>query len=112
MSRIHANLEYKDFSMPASVERKTVCSLTGCLARAGSCPAVTEFFAAGSVPDEVCPGHAGYDDGSGGDGGDTSNEGGGTGNEGGGNEGGGNEGGGTTPVDPDPPVVDPDPGVT
>lgn len=63
MSRIHADLEYRDFNMPTSIERKTVCSISGCLARAGSCPAVTEFFAAGSVPDEVCPGHGGYSDG-------------------------------------------------
>lgn len=57
MSRVHANLEYRDFTMPASVEQKTVCELTGYLARAGSCPAVTEYFASGTVPDEVCPGH-------------------------------------------------------
>lgn len=63
MSRVHANLEYKDFTMPSSVERKTVCSLTGMLARAGSCPAVTEYFASGSVPDEVCTGHGDYDGG-------------------------------------------------
>ncbi|MCI9269755.1 MAG: PBP1A family penicillin-binding protein [Dorea sp.] len=63
MSRVHENLEYRDFNMPTSVERKTVCSLTGCLARAGACPAVTEFFAAGSVPNEVCPGHGYYNNG-------------------------------------------------
>ena len=109
MSRIHANLEYRDFNMPTSVERKTVCSLTGCLARAGSCPAVTEFFAAGSVPDEVCPGHAGYDDGN-----EDNNDENAGGNEGGdGNANGGdNNGGGETPVDPtpvDPAPVDPTP---
>lgn len=109
MSRIHANLEYRDFTMPASVEQKTVCELTGCLARAGACPAVTEYFASGSVPDEVCPGHGDYDDGTGGTG-----EGDGTGTDG--NTGGDNPDPGTVdpnppqPVDPDPPQpVDPDP---
>ena len=56
MSRVHANLEEKDFTMPSSVEKKSVCSITGCLARP-SCPTVTEYFAKGSVPDEICPGH-------------------------------------------------------
>ena len=33
MSRVHAGLEYKDFTMPASVEQKTICTLSGQLAR-------------------------------------------------------------------------------
>ncbi len=110
MSRIHANLEYRDFTMPASIEQKTVCSLTGYLARPGACPAVTEYFASGSVPDEVCPGHGDYDDGTGG----SSETGDGTGTDG--NTGGDNPDPGTVnpdppqPVDPDPPQpVDPDP---
>ena len=59
MSRVHANLEEKDFTMPSSVEKKSVCSITGYLARP-SCPTVTEYFAKGSVPDETCPGHGNY----------------------------------------------------
>ena len=39
MSRIHENLEPKDFEMPSSVEQKTICTLTGKLAVSGSCPA-------------------------------------------------------------------------
>ncbi|MBM6948256.1 transglycosylase domain-containing protein [Mordavella massiliensis] len=64
MSRIHAGLETKDFSMPASVEQKTVCTLSGQLARPG-CPAVTEFFAADNSPTEACPGHGSSGGGSG-----------------------------------------------
>ncbi|MEF9941696.1 MAG: PBP1A family penicillin-binding protein [Lachnospiraceae bacterium] len=58
MNRIHENLEYKDFPMPASIEEKTICTLTGKLAVSG-CPAITEFFANGSVPSQSCSGHAG-----------------------------------------------------
>ena len=57
MSRIHQNLEPKDFKMPSSVEKKTVCSETGKLAVSGSCPAITEYFATDTAPTEVCPGH-------------------------------------------------------
>ena len=57
MSRIHENLEYKDFEMPSSVEKKTVCTLTGKLAVAGQCPSTTEYFAADTAPTESCPGH-------------------------------------------------------
>ena len=57
MSRIHQNLEPKDFKMPSSVEKKTICSETGKLAVSGSCPAITEYFATDTAPTEVCPGH-------------------------------------------------------
>lgn len=57
MSRIHANLEPKDFTIPTSVEKKTICTITGKLAVAGSCPSITEYFAPDTVPSEVCPGH-------------------------------------------------------
>lgn len=57
MNRIHAGLEYRDFVMPSSIEKKTICTETGLLARAGSCPSITEYFAPDTVPDEVCPGH-------------------------------------------------------
>ena len=57
MSRIHADLPYKDFEMPSSVEKKTVCTLTGQLAVAGVCPSITEYFAEGTVPNTSCPGH-------------------------------------------------------
>lgn len=57
MERVHEGLEYKDFPMPSSVEKKTICTLTGQLAVAGSCPSITEYFAAGTVPSTSCPGH-------------------------------------------------------
>ena len=56
MSRIHANLETKEFEMPDSVERKTICTESGLIAT-GSCPSITEYFAKGSVPDKYCYGH-------------------------------------------------------
>ena len=56
MSRVHENLETKDFVMPSSVEEKSVCSITGYLATS-SCPSVTEYFATDSLPDQSCPGH-------------------------------------------------------
>ena len=57
MERIHGGAEVRDFVMPASVEQKTVCTQTGLQAVTG-CPAITEFFAIGSVPSQFCPGHA------------------------------------------------------
>ena len=57
MSRIHAGLETKQFEMPTSVEQKTICTVTGQLARPG-CPSRTEFFASDNSPTETCPGHA------------------------------------------------------
>ena len=62
MSRVHANLETKDFTMPSSVEQKTVCTITGLLARPGSCPSVTEYFASDNVPTQVCSGHGNSSD--------------------------------------------------
>lgn len=56
MNRVHANLEYKDFEMPNTVERKTVCTRTGKLAAPG-CPTITEYFAKDTAPTESCPGH-------------------------------------------------------
>ncbi len=56
MTRIHANLETKDFEVPSSVEKATVCTISG--KRAGSgCPSVTEYFAKDSLSDDVCSGH-------------------------------------------------------
>ena len=117
MDRVHEGLEYKEFSMPTSVEQKTICTQTGLLATS-SCPPLTEYFAKGTAPSQSCPGHVvqkeekeeddkdkkkdedkktedpekpSEGDGEGG-GTVTPPEGGG--NEGGGNEGGGNQGGG------------------
>lgn len=96
MDRVHEGLEYKDFSMPSSVEQKTICTQTGLLAVNG-CPSLTEYFAKGTVPTQSCSGHKSASDDAEkdkedkdpSDTGDTSN--GDTGNE----TGGGNSGGGT-----------------
>lgn len=56
MDRVHANLPNKDFEMPASIERKTVCADSGLLAGEG-CPTITEYFAKGTIPDERCTEH-------------------------------------------------------
>ena len=62
MSRIHENLEEKDFKVPSSVERKSIGTITGKLAGSG-CPSITEYFAKDTLPAETCSGH-GYSYGS------------------------------------------------
>ena len=62
MSRIHENLEEKDFKVPSSVERKSICTITGKLAGSG-CPSITEYFAKDTLPAETRSGH-GYSYGS------------------------------------------------
>ncbi len=57
MERVHDGYPYKDFVIPSSVEKMTICTETGKLANNG-CPTITEYFAVGSVPKETCPGHA------------------------------------------------------
>ena len=59
MNRIDSelNLPYKDFSMPSTIERKTICTETGLLAIPGECPSLTEYFAPGTAPTETCGGH-------------------------------------------------------
>lgn len=56
MDRVHTDLPYKDFSMPPSVEQKTICTETGLLATS-TCPTLTEYFAKGTAPTQSCPGH-------------------------------------------------------
>ena len=56
MDRVHADLPYKAFTMPTSVEQKTVCTQTGLLATS-TCPTLTEYFAKGTAPTQSCPGH-------------------------------------------------------
>jgi penicillin-binding protein 1A len=64
MSRVHQNLENKDFPMPADITSATVCKKSGKLPVEGLCDSdprgsmvETEFFAAGTVPTEVCDHH-------------------------------------------------------
>lgn len=56
MSRIHEGLPDKDFEMPSSVVRKTICTQTGLLAVNG-CPSLTEYFDSDTVPTQSCAGH-------------------------------------------------------
>ena len=56
MERVHEGLPYTDFKMPASVQQKTICTQSGLLATS-TCPALTEYFAEGTVPTQSCSGH-------------------------------------------------------
>ena len=56
MERIHEDLPEKEFEMPATVKKVSICSETGLLARS-SCDAVTEYYALSDVPTQRCSGH-------------------------------------------------------
>ena len=56
MTRIHEGLENKDFEMPSTVEKVSICADTGLLPRAG-CSVITEYFDIGDVPTEYCDQH-------------------------------------------------------
>lgn len=60
MDKVHENLEVKDFPVPDTVKKTTVCRISG--KRAGSnCPSVTAYFEKGtSATDEWCTSHRGY----------------------------------------------------
>lgn len=57
MSRIHEDYEEKDFEMPKSIEKKTICKDTGKLASSKYCTRYTEYFASGTAPKQSCSGH-------------------------------------------------------
>lgn len=61
MSRIHENLEYKDFIQPEGIVTATVCSKSGKLAVPGLCDldgsVHTEIFDVDNVPTSVCNKH-------------------------------------------------------
>lgn len=57
MSRVHEHLEYKEFEMPDSIEKQTVCRTTGMLASTAYCSARTEYFAEGTYIAQYCTGH-------------------------------------------------------
>ncbi|MCR5272149.1 MAG: PBP1A family penicillin-binding protein [Lachnospiraceae bacterium] len=64
MSRLHENLEYKDFEMPDSIVTAQVCKKSGKLAISGVCEAdprgsmvITEYFDEATVPTEYCDHH-------------------------------------------------------
>ena len=56
MERIHESLPIREFTLPDSVEKASVCSITG-LRATSSCPTTSELFAKGDLPDEYCSGH-------------------------------------------------------
>ena len=56
MTRIHEGLPQKDFEKPASVEKLSICAISGLLPRA-SCPVTTEYFDVGTMPTEYCEEH-------------------------------------------------------
>lgn len=62
MSRIHEDLEYKNFPSVEGIVTATVCKQSGKLAIDGLCTldgsAYTEYFASDNVPTEVCDAHA------------------------------------------------------
>ncbi|MCR4674213.1 MAG: PBP1A family penicillin-binding protein [Lachnospiraceae bacterium] len=64
MSRIHENLEYKDFTKPSGIVQVAVCSKSGLLPVDGVCNCdprgsmvYTEYFAEGTQPTETCDHH-------------------------------------------------------
>ncbi len=57
MTRVHENLETKEFTMPTSVEQLTICTTTGKLATSG-CPAVTDYFDKDTAPKDYCTQHS------------------------------------------------------
>ena len=61
MSKIHENLEYKDFTVPAGITTAVVCNKSGMLAVDGLCTldgsAYTEYFAEDNMPTETCTVH-------------------------------------------------------
>lgn len=58
MSRIHENLEDKDFDKPATVGEATVCKDTGMLPTY-NCPTVTELICTTELPTKRCTKHGG-----------------------------------------------------
>lgn len=59
MERIHAGLPTVEFTLPPTIEQKSICPTSGLLAVADVCPAYTEVFAAGTAPTQTCTTHVG-----------------------------------------------------
>ncbi len=64
MSRIHEGLKYKEFKMPSGIETAQVCKKSGMPVKQGACTndprggmEITEYFAEGTLPEEVCENH-------------------------------------------------------
>lgn len=57
MERVHDGLQDKNFEMPSSVVKKSICTESGLLAVSG-CPSRTDYFDKDSLPTQSCPGHS------------------------------------------------------
>ncbi|MBR1390143.1 MAG: PBP1A family penicillin-binding protein [Lachnospiraceae bacterium] len=64
MERIHEGLEYRNFPMPSGITSASVCRKSGKLSVNGLCDAdprgsmaITEYFATGTAPKDVCDHH-------------------------------------------------------
>ncbi len=64
MTKLHENLEYKDFDKPDGIVEASVCKKSGKLPESGVCSndprgsmVITEYFAEGTVPNEYCDHH-------------------------------------------------------
>lgn len=64
MTRVHASLPRKEFSVPSGITQATICKKCGKLAVDGLCTAdprgdmtISEYFAEGTVPTETCSCH-------------------------------------------------------
>lgn len=56
MSRVHAELPYKDFEVPSNVQQATICAKSGLLAGLG-CTTKTEYFETSTIPTVRCTQH-------------------------------------------------------
>ena len=56
MNRIHQDLPYRDFPMPVTVQRASICEETGLLP-VETCNEINEFFETSTIPTQYCPGH-------------------------------------------------------
>lgn len=57
MNRVHEDKSYKEFEMPSSVKKLTVCADTGLLASSSCSNTYTEYFDKSTAPKKYCPGH-------------------------------------------------------
>lgn len=57
MTRVHAELPEKDFEVPDSVEKATICTETGLLANQYCDDTITEYFASNTIPEKRCSLH-------------------------------------------------------
>ncbi len=54
MTRLHADQPYTDFTMPAGIQRQSVCSRSGMIAGEHCASSITEYFATGTLQSQRC----------------------------------------------------------